>query len=163
MAEKRFSGMLELIGDKKFGFVREFRDDLPKGDNDYFVPPTLIEKLNLRDGVPIESTLRPGRKRAMQVARVDSVMGVDADTWQKTRNFDSGQIIYPDEKLNLITRPDDISMRVVDLVAPIGKGQRALIVAPPRTGKTILLKQKIGRAEERRVGKEWRCRREGES
>ena len=141
MAEKRFRGMLELIGDKKFGFVREFRPDLPKGDNDYFVPPPLIKKLKLRDGVLIEGTLRPGRKGAMQVARVDSVMGVDADTWQKTRNFDSGQIIYPDEKLNLITRPDDISMRVVDLVAPIGKGQRALIVAPPRTGKTILLKQ----------------------
>ncbi len=141
MAEKRFRGMLELIGDKKFGFVREFRPDLPKGDNDYFVPPPLIKKLKLRDGVLIEGTLRPGRKGAMQVARVDSVMGVDADTWQKTRNFDSGQIIYPDEKLNLITKPDDISMRVVDLVAPIGKGQRALIVAPPRTGKTILLKQ----------------------
>src|SRR5690606_37527953 len=59
----------------------------------------------------------------------------------KTEDFDRGQIIYPDEKLDLVTGPGDISMRVVDLVAPIGKGQRALIVAPPRTGKTIILKQ----------------------
>ena len=141
MSEKRFRGMLEMIGGKKFGFIRELRPDLPKGDSDPFVPPPVIQKLKLRDGVILEGTLKPGRKGAYQVSRVDKVMDVDVGTWRNTRDFDSGQIVYPDEKLNLITTPSDISMRVVDLVAPIGKGQRALIVAPPRTGKTILLKQ----------------------
>ena len=77
----------------------------------------------------------------MQVARIDSVMGMPPEVWADVSDFDAGQTIYPDEKLELVTAPGDISMRVVDLVSPIGKGQRALIVAPPRTGKTILLKK----------------------
>lgn len=141
MSDKTFTGVLELIGDKKFGFIRDFRPDLPKGDDDPFVPPPLIRKLKLRDGVLLEGTLKPGRKGAMQVAHVHSIMGIKPEEWVETDDFDHGQIIYPDEKLNLVTGPEDISMRVVDLVAPIGKGQRALIVAPPRTGKTILLKK----------------------
>jgi transcription termination factor Rho len=141
MEEQTFRGILELIGDKKFGFIREFRQDLPKGEDDPFVPPPLIKKYKLRDGVILEGTLRPGRKGAMQVHQVDSVMGVDPETWSKTKDFDSGQTIYPDEKLQLVTGPRDIAMRVIDLAAPIGKGQRALIVAPPRAGKTIMLKQ----------------------
>ena len=141
MAETSFRGILELIGDKKFGFIREFRQDLPKGENDAFVPPPLIKKYKLRDGVVLEGTLRRGRKGAMQVHQINRIMGVDPETWLKTKDFESGQTIYPDEKLQLVTGPRDISMRVIDLACPIGKGQRALIVAPPRTGKTILLKQ----------------------
>ncbi len=141
MAETHFRGLLEFIGDKKFGFIREFRQELPKGDSDPFMPPPIIRKHGLRDGVLLEGTLRPGRKGDMQVSRVHSVMGVDPDVWAKTEEFERGRIVYPDEKLNLVTGPRDLSMRVVDLAAPLGKGQRALIVAPPRTGKTILLKQ----------------------
>jgi len=141
MSEQTFTGVLELIGDKKFGFIRQFRPDLPKGDDDPFVPPPLIRKYKLRDGVILEGELKPGRKGAMQVSRLDTVMGIDPEVWSQTADFDKGTIIYPDEKLQLVTAPNDISMRVVDLVAPIGKGQRALIVAPPRTGKTILLKK----------------------
>jgi transcription termination factor Rho len=71
MAEKHFHGILELIGDKKFGFIRDFRPDIPKGDNDYFVPPPIIKKFKLRDGVVLEGELKPGRKGALQVSRVD--------------------------------------------------------------------------------------------
>ncbi len=141
MAKTQFRGILEMIGDKKFGFIREFRQDIPKGDNDPFMPPPLIRKFNIRDGVLLEGTLRPGRKGAMQVSYIHSIMGVDPRVWAKTRPFDSGQIIFPNEKLNLVTSPRDITMRAVDLAAPIGKGQRALIVAPPRTGKTVMLKK----------------------
>ncbi len=136
----RFKGLLEIIGGKSFGFLRELRPDLYKGDSDPFVSPPIIQKLKLRDGVLIEGTLKPGRKGDMQVDWVDKVMGVDPSEWRETRDFDHGQIIYPNQKLNLVTGPDDTNMRVVDLVAPLGKGQRALIVAPPRAGKTILLK-----------------------
>lgn len=142
MAEEiPFRGVLEFIGDKKFGFIRELRPALPKGENDPFAPPPLIRKHNLRDGVLLEGTLRPGRKGDLQVDKVFSVMGVKPEVWAKTRDFETGHIIYPQEKLQLVTGPGDFSMRAVDLAAPIGKGQRALIVAPPRTGKTILLKK----------------------
>ncbi len=144
MAEMSFSGILELIGDKKFGFIRVVRPDVPKGDTDPFVPPATIRKYRLRDGLILEGILRKGRKGAMQVYQIDTANGVPIDTWTNFESFDSGQTIYPNEKFNLVTAINDISMRVVDLVAPIGKGQRALIVAPPRTGKTILLKQMAG-------------------
>jgi transcription termination factor Rho len=136
-----FEGMLELIGDKKFGFIRAISTSLQKGDNDPFMPPPLIQKHNLRDGVALKGIIKPGRKGAWQVTRVDEVMGMDPDAWKETAEFDDGLVIYPDEKLNLVTGPSDVSMRVVDLVAPLGKGQRALIVAPPRAGKTVILKQ----------------------
>jgi transcription termination factor Rho len=141
MIETPFQGLLELIGDKKFGFVRQFRPDLPKGDNDPFMPPPMIKRYKLRDGVRVEGTMRPGRKGDMQVQRLDRVMGLPLEAWARTRDFDSGEIIYPDQKLELVTGPQDLTMRVIDLCAPIGKGQRALIVAPPRTGKTVILKQ----------------------
>jgi transcription termination factor Rho len=135
-----FEGMLELIGDKKFGFIREISTSLQKGDNDPFMPPPLIQKYNLRDGVRLKGTIKPGRKGAWQVTDVEEVMDVSPDEWAETEDFDEGLVIYPEEKLDLVTGPRDVSMRVIDLVAPLGKGQRALIVAPPRAGKTVLLK-----------------------
>jgi transcription termination factor Rho len=77
----------------------------------------------------------------LQVDKLFTIMGIKPEEWIKTRDFETGHIIYPQEKLQLVTGPGDFSMRAVDLAAPIGKGQRALIVAPPRTGKTILLKK----------------------
>ncbi|MDA0379587.1 MAG: transcription termination factor Rho [Bacteroidetes bacterium] len=141
MSTKPFSGMLEMIGDKKFGFIREMRHDLPKGNADPFVSPPMIKRAKLRDGVLLEGTLRRGRKGDWQVHQVDTVMGLSVAAWVKTHDFDKGHIIYPDQKLNLITSPTNYTTRIVDLAAPIGKGQRALIVAPPRTGKTVLLKE----------------------
>lgn len=141
MSEKRFDGILELIGDKKFGFIREFRSDMPKGDSDPFVAPQIIKKWRLRDGLLMTGDLRPGRKGDMQVSRIDTVMGVPLETWTKFKRFESGQTVFPDEKLNLVTSPRNFTMRVVDLSAPLGKGQRALIVAPPRAGKTYILKE----------------------
>jgi len=140
MSDKSFRRLLELIGDKKYGFMREIRPDLPKDDDDPFMPPPLIRKFNLRDGVVVEGSLKPGRKGGMQVGWIDTVMGIPPQEWAQLKEFDSGSIIYPEEKLNLITGPDDISMRVIDLAAPLGKGQRALIVSPPRAGKTVMLK-----------------------
>ena len=135
-----FDGMLELIGDKKFGFIRGFDTSLQKGDNDPFCPPPLIQKYNLRDGVRLSGTIKPGRKGAWQVDSITEVMGVDPEEWADTPDFDKGAVIYPEDKLELVSGPADVSMRVVDLVTPLGKGQRALIVAPPRAGKTVLLK-----------------------
>ncbi len=139
MRETPFTGILELIGNKKFGFIRDFQSDVPKGENDPFMPPAIIQRFKIRDGVVLEGTLRPGRKGAMQVHHIDTVMGLHPDEWAKCNGFESGRTVYPYEKLNLVRGPHDIMMRVVDLAVPLGKGQRALIVAPPRTGKTILI------------------------
>lgn len=141
MSEKTFDGVLELIGDKKFGFIREFASDMPKGEGDPFVAPQIIKRWKLRDGVVMTGTLRPGRKGDMQVNRIETVMGMPLGEWVKLRKFESGKTIFPNEKLNLITSPRNVTMRVVDLAAPIGKGQRALITAPPRAGKTYILKE----------------------
>ncbi|MEM1054486.1 MAG: transcription termination factor Rho [Bacteroidota bacterium] len=138
---QEFEGVLELIGDKKFGFIREFKTSLQKGDNDPFMPPPLIQKHNLRDGVKLTGIIKPGRKGAWQVTRVDSVMDGPLEEWEETEDFDRGMVIYPEEKLNLVKGPNDPTMRVIDLVSPLGKGQRALIVAPPRAGKTVILKK----------------------
>ncbi|WP_420455388.1 transcription termination factor Rho [Rubrivirga sp.] len=135
-----FEGMLELIGDKKFGFIRELSTSLQKGDNDPFMPPPLIQKFNLRDGVQLKGTIKPGRKGAWQVSEVTEVMGQDPEAWAETTDFDEGLVIYPEDKLDIVSGPSDVSMRVIDMVAPLGKGQRALIVAPPRAGKTFILK-----------------------
>ncbi len=75
------------------------------------------------------------------MSRLVTVMGKRPTAWANLIEFEKGQIVYPDTKLNLVKGPNDITMRVVDLACPIGKGQRALIVAPPRTGKTIILKE----------------------
>jgi transcription termination factor Rho len=141
MVETPFSGILELIGDKKFGFVREFRHDIPKNDADPFVPPPMIKKFRLRDGVTIEGVKVPGKKGDFVAHNITGVMGMPIDKWLKTELDTNGQSIYPNKKFRLATSPEDIAMRVIDIAAPLGKGQRALIVAPPKTGKTILLHQ----------------------
>ncbi len=137
--EAPFTGLLEIIGNKKFGFIREFEPTVPKGDNDAFCPPALVNKFNLRSGVLLEGTLKPGRREAWQVAHIDKVMGMDPHEWARCKKFENGRTVYPYEKLNLVRGPRDTTLRVVDLAVPIGKGQRALIVAPPRTGKTVML------------------------
>ena len=139
--EQPFKGMLEIIGDRKFGFVRELRSGMPKSDSDPFCPPSLISRYRLRDGVVLEGLLRPGKRGDMQVSRLDKVMSIAPNAWSRLHEFEEGRIIYPDTKLNLVKSSDDITMRVVDLACPIGQGQRALIVAPPRTGKTLILKE----------------------
>ena len=139
--EKPFKGMLEIIGDRKFGFVRALKSGMPKSKSDPFCPPSFISRYRLRDGVVLEGFSRPGRRGDLQVSRLVTVMGKRPTEWADLLEFNKGQIVYPDTKLNLVKGPDDITMRVVDLACPIGKGQRALIVAPPRTGKTIILKE----------------------
>ncbi|MFP4228083.1 MAG: transcription termination factor Rho, partial [Salinivenus sp.] len=91
--QKKFERLLELIGDKKYGFMRELRPDLPKDDDDPFMPPPLIRKFNLRDGVIVEGDLKPGRKGGMQVGWIDSVMGMPPGEWAQLKTFDHGASI----------------------------------------------------------------------
>jgi len=100
----------------------------------------VVRQYRLRSGVEIEGELRPG-KRGVQIKEVNEINGHSPDEWREVTEFSELIVVNPDERLVLETGKDDVSMRVVDLICPIGKGQRALIVSPPRAGKTVLMQQ----------------------
>lgn len=139
-------GTLEILQDG-YGFLRSELNSYLSGPEDVFVSPQIIKSFALRTGDTVYGMLRNPKasERFFAVVKVLKVNGADP---QKTRTripFDSLTPLYPNSLINLETKDEDISMRVINLFDPIGKGQRALITAPPRTGKTILL-QKIANA-----------------
>jgi len=136
------SGVLELHPNG-YGFLRDATtNNLPRERTDPFVPGTMIEKFRLREGVLIRGMVQPHRKQqGPRLKEILDVDGVTAEEYAKTKNFDELTPINPESWLRLETGPTPVSPRVIDLLSPLGKGQRALIVAPPRTGKTVLLQQ----------------------
>ena len=141
------SGILEVLHDG-FGFIRSPRDNFATGPDDVYVSPNQIRKLNLRKGDSVSGELRPPRKgeRYFALLKAFEVNGIPTESKKNTPGFDTLVALYPDEKINLEVEINDtsfqtdVSTRVMDIITPLGKGQRALIVAPPRTGKTVLLK-----------------------
>jgi len=137
-------GTLEVLPDG-YGFLRSPQNSYLSGPEDVYVNAGMIRFLNLKTGDTIEGMIRSPKEneRFFAMARV-AYVNDDPPVVAKTRNsFDSLVPLYPDSKINLETErtDDDVSMRIINLFCPIGKGQRALITAPPRTGKTILLQQ----------------------
>jgi transcription termination factor Rho len=134
-------GVLELHP-KGYGFLRDIKKDYAAQETDPFVSSSLIEKYSLRPGILIRGEVGPGsNSQGPRLRSIDLVDGRSLDEYAKIKKFDELTAINPFEHIKLETGPQPISMRVMDLLTPIGKGQRALIVAPPRTGKTILLQQ----------------------
>ncbi|MCQ2413050.1 MAG: transcription termination factor Rho [Sphaerochaetaceae bacterium] len=138
------TGTLEILSEG-YGFLRSPLNSYLSGPEDVYVSPGLIKFLNLKTGDTIEGVIRTPKEneRFFAIARIAFVNG-DAPIVAKTRiSFDNLIPLYPDERINLETerKDTDVSMRIINLFCPIGKGQRALITAPPRTGKTILLQQ----------------------
>jgi len=135
------SGHLE-ISEKGFGFLRTAAAHFHPKPTDIFVTPDTIKRNFLREGSLVEGpTQPPHRGTSPQLRSVDKVNGMTFDEYTKAVRFENLTSIDPIEKYNLETTPDLIETRVIDLVTPIGKGTRGLIVAPPRTGKTTILKQ----------------------
>lgn len=133
------SGVLELHP-KGYGFLRDPANNYSSAKTDPFVSGTLIERNGLREGVLIKGEAIPGPKgQGPRLKSVQTVEGRTIEEYQKIKTFDTLTAINPFEQIKLETGPMPITMRVIDLLCPIGKGQRALIVAPPRTGKTMLL------------------------
>jgi transcription termination factor Rho len=133
------SGVLELHP-KGYGFLRDPANNYSSAKTDPFVSGTLIERSGLREGVLIKGEAIPGPKgQGPRLKSVESVEGRTIEEYQKIKTFDTLTAINPHDQIMLETGPMPITMRVIDLLCPIGKGQRALIVAPPRTGKTMLL------------------------
>ncbi len=137
-------GTLELLPDG-FGFLRSPDYSYLPGPDDIYVSPSQIRRFNLRTGDTVGGQIRPPKasERYFALLKVDSINGDPPDKARTRMLFDNLTPIYPNERLNLEveTDPTNYSMRIVNLIAPIGKGQRGLIVAPPRTGKTVLLQQ----------------------
>ena len=132
-------GLLELHPNG-YGFLRDPKKGYPRERSDPFVPGTMIEKYGLRQGLMIRGLVQHARKQ--QGPRLKEVIDVDGMTPEKytdVKPFSELTPINPEQWLKLETGPEPLTTRVMDLLTPVGKGQRALIVAPPRTGKTILL------------------------
>jgi transcription termination factor Rho len=132
-------GVLELH-EKGYGFLREPERDFRPTGNDVFVPPGLVRRYRLKMGLTLEGpTQRDKKGRGLQLADVTAICGRSADTYRDLTPFDRLTVIDPEEALWLETKPEVLTTRVLDLIVPVGKGQRGLIVSPPRAGKTVLL------------------------
>jgi transcription termination factor Rho len=139
-------GVLEILPEG-YGFLRSQDWNYLYGPDDIYVSPSQIKRFDLRTGDTVLGQVRPPKEweRYLALLKVESINGDDPDRAKHRIGFDNLRPRYPDERLRLETANGDLSMRVVDLIAPIGKGQRGLIVAPPRAGKTILM-QKMANA-----------------
>ncbi|ADU50276.1 transcription termination factor Rho [Thermaerobacter marianensis DSM 12885] len=133
-------GLLDIMPEG-FGFLRPI-NYLPSKE-DIYVSPSQIRRFDLRPGDMVSGQARPPKdnERYFALLRVEAVNGVDAELARDRLHFEGLTPIFPNERLTLETPGGSIAQRLIDLVAPIGKGQRGLIVAPPKAGKTILLKQ----------------------
>ena len=135
-----FSGILETDA-RRFGFVRKLSPTLARTAADPFVPPALMLSLNLRSGAYLQGTALEKNGKSPEVTAVDSINGLSPAMWKGVPEFSRLEVVSPDETLQLEGPGCDRAMRVVELFCPIGKGQRALIVSPPKAGKTMLLQQ----------------------
>jgi transcription termination factor Rho len=136
-------GTIEVLQDG-FGFLRSPEANYLAGPDDIYVSPNQVRKAGLRTGDTVEGEIRAPKdgERYFALTKISTVNFDDPDAVRHRTNFDNLTPLYPDERLNLDTTDPtvkDKSARVIDLISPQGKGQRALIVAPPRTGKTVLL------------------------
>src|SRR5246127_4600652 len=133
-------GVLECLPDG-FGFLRAPEYNYLPGPDDIYVSPSQIRKFDLRTGDTISGQIRPPKEgeRYFALIKVEAINFESPEQAREKVFFDNLTPLYPDEMLRMEVSPDNLSARVIDLVTPIGKGQRALIVAPPRTGKTMLL------------------------
>ena len=133
-------GVLEILQDG-FGFLRATDYNYLPGPDDIYVSPSQIRRFNLRTGDTVAGQIRPPKEgeRYFALLKVESLNYEPPEAARDKTLFDNLTPLYPEEKLKLETAPDNYGMRVMELVSPIGKGQRGLIVAPPRTGKTMLI------------------------
>jgi len=139
-------GVLEVLKEG-YGFLRSPDFNYLPGPDDIYVSPSQIKRFGLRTGHQVNGEIRPPKQkeRFFALLKLESVNDHPAEEVKKITLFDNFTPLYPEEKFNLEVDKKDMSTRIMDLISPIGKGQRGLIVAQPKTGKTILL-QKIANA-----------------
>jgi transcription termination factor Rho len=138
----RGEGVLETLPDG-FGFLRAPDYNYLPGPDDIYVSPSQIRRFSMRTGDTIAGYIRPPKdtERYFALLKVEGINGQDPDSIRDKILFDNLTPLYPEERLRLEIGPTQYSMRIMDLLTPIGKGQRALVVSPPKAGKTVLLQQ----------------------
>jgi len=136
-------GVLDVNENGGFGFLRSMKDNLLPSSDDIYVSPSQIRKFNLNTGDIIKGIIRPPRngEKYFAMIKITSVNGHPIEKSGDRINFENLTPDYPREKFILETYPDVLSTRILDLFAPIGKGQRGMIVSPPKAGKTTILKE----------------------
>ncbi len=139
----RGEGVLEILPEG-YGFLRSQDWNYLYGPDDIYVSPSQIKRFDMRTGDTVQGQVRPPKEgeRYLALLKVESVNGEDPEKAKHRIAFDNLRPRYPEDRLKLERSDGDVSMRILDLIAPIGKGQRCLIVSPPKAGKTIIL-QKI--------------------
>ncbi len=136
-----YDGILELHP-KGYGFLRDAKKNYGSQESDPFVSSSLIEKCLLREGVRILGKVGTGaRGQGPRLKAVENIDGMSVEDYANVKKFDDLTAISPNSRIKMEIGPKPITMRVMDLLTPVGRGQRALIVAPPRTGKTMLLQE----------------------
>jgi transcription termination factor Rho len=130
-------GIIEISG-KGFGFLRDGKRNFVQTPHDIFVTPEIVRRFQLRDGMWVYGETRRGN-RGPQLIRLLKINEEEPTKYQDLRPFEELTTINPNQRIKLETVPDRYTTRIMDLMTPLGKGQRGLIVAPPRTGKTTLL------------------------
>ena len=140
------TGVLEVLNEG-YGFLRSPNFNYLPGPDDIYVSPSQIKRFGLRTGHEVSGQIRPpkSKERFYALLKVEEINGKDPAELKKAILFDNLTPLYPDEKLNLEVNPKDLSTRVMDMISPVGKGQRGLLVAQPKTGKTVLM-QKVANA-----------------
>ena len=138
-------GVLETLADG-FGFLRSPESNYLPGPDDIYVSPSQVRRFGLRNGDTVEGEIRSPKdgERYFALLKINQINFEEPDVVRHRINFDNLTPLYPDERLRLETEKQDTKLedptcRVIDLISPIGKGQRALVIAPPRTGKTVML------------------------
>ena len=139
-------GVLEVLNEG-YGFLRSPDFNYLPGPDDIYVSPSQIKRFGLRTGHEVGGQIRPpkSKERFYALLKVEQINGHDPSELKNAILFDNLTPLYPEEKFNLEVNPKDLSTRVMDMISPVGKGQRGLIVAQPRTGKTVLM-QKVANA-----------------
>jgi transcription termination factor Rho len=158
-------GVLEILSEG-YGFLRSQEWNYVYSPDDIYVSPSQIKRFGLRTGDTLQGEVRPPRdgERYLALLKVDSINGLDPELASSRGEFEDLRPRYPEKRLNLEVpgEGDAIAMRIVDLIAPIGEGQRGLIVSPPKAGKTTILRHRTctssscsstsGRKRSRRCG-----------
>ncbi len=142
---KPVSGYLEIM-DKGFGFLRQIETNFQQTPDDVFVPTQLVRRFNLPEGVFIQGKGKKGDRRSknLKLEEIDAVNGMPAPDYARLPPLHKRTSIDPTERLFLSRGPDDRTGRALDIIVPIGKGQRGLIISPPKSGKTTILKHMAG-------------------
>ena len=134
------TGVLDIM-DEGYGFLRQ--DTFMRGINDVYVSNSQVRRFNLKSGDSVYGQARPPKEteRYYSLLRVERINDLDPESARGRQSFGALVPVFPDELINLETTSDELATQLVNLVSPIGRGQRGLIVSPPKAGKTLLLKR----------------------